>query len=69
MLSLVLVLSRPLITMHAEIIRRLTKCVNDIYGVTFRSIQAATPSTLGIFQGIGFVDGGDFSSDAQRARV
>jgi RHS repeat-associated protein len=37
----------------AEIIRRLTQCVKDIYGVTLTSIQASTPNTLGIFQGSG----------------
>jgi hypothetical protein len=37
----------------AEIIRRLTQCVKDLYGVTFSSIRAATPGTLGVFQGTG----------------
>lgn len=37
----------------AEIIRRLAKCLKDIYGVTFTSIQAATPGNLGTFEGIG----------------
>lgn len=37
----------------AEIIRRLAECVKDLYGVTFKSIQASTPNTLGIFQGTG----------------
>ena len=37
----------------AEIIKRLAYCVNAIYGVTFTSIQASTPNTVGIFQGTG----------------
>ena len=37
----------------AEIIRKLTQCLKDIYGVTLTNITAATPNGLGIVQGSG----------------